>query len=130
MGYLEKNFILHRRGADENLIPIDFHIVELDADVSMIPLTRGEILDNQIKFKEAKEKGIPSNTIWEEIISAHLVIPKMTISELHGMANIRKKEQVEGKPVEKIFDVLDLFIDALYKVSGIEMDTKEDIKKN
>ncbi len=154
MGYLETNFILHRRGADGNLLPIDFTIEKLKMDISITPLTRGEILDNQVKFKNAKDKGIPSNTVWEEIISNHLIITKMSIKELHDLGMIKYKEEVEvekeieeevdingkkemqkkiikeKKMVEKILDPIDLFIDAMYKVSGIDMDNNADIKKN
>jgi len=44
MGYLEKNFILHRRGEDEKLLPVDYFIKELNANVSALPITRGQYL--------------------------------------------------------------------------------------
>jgi hypothetical protein len=113
MGYLEKNFILHERGTDEQLLPIDYPVPELGGKlVSIIPMTRGELLEMGVKRKEAiaklaeeqkdKESGktIEGATkrmqnrdeTWEDFVLRHVSIPKLTKEELKDAKLITVEE--------------------------------------
>lgn len=55
MGYLEKEFILHKRGEDGNLLSVDYFIKEFNAEVSVLPVTRGESIELGMKTIEREK---------------------------------------------------------------------------
>lgn len=125
MGYLEKNFLLHKRGENGNLLPIDSFIEVFKTNVSMIPLARGEVLDITQELKKAVAEKKPTKTIWEDVILKHMVEPKFTEKELSELKLV-KVDNV-------MIDAIDIFVDALYAISGISVNTKdeeENLKKN
>ena len=122
MGYLEKNFILHERDAKGDILPIDYPLKESgiigfeDKSIKMIPLVRGDIIT----------MGNSKDFAWEEVISEHLVEPKMTAEELKNTKILRTKEG-------KLVTIIDLFLTILYEISGVKKtvkQTEDEIKKN
>jgi len=122
MGYLEKNFILHKRDTEGKILPIDYPLKETgiigfeDKSIKMIPLTRGDILT----------MGSKEDFAWEDVISEHLVEPKMTAEELRSTKILHTKEG-------KLVTIIDLFLTILYEISGVPKSvkqTEEEIKKN
>ena len=125
MSYLEKNFIIHSRGEDGKLLPIDYYVKELKADIQFIPLTRGAVLDIGVKLKQEIDKGEKSDVtgMWQEIICKQLVKPKLTVDELkNGLKPIINND--------KSIDILDVFVNALYEISGVNFAKGSDEKKN
>lgn len=124
MGYLEKNFILHRRGEDKKLLPIDYFIKELNANVSIIPITRGGYSSFTSKLTHAadeKERVL----LWDTLISKHFLIPKLSIEDIKSMKMIWVKSEDGMISV----DSKNLFVDAIFKVSGIEFQIEKKLKK-
>jgi len=122
MGYLEKNFILHERNTEGKLLPIDYPLKETrvigfeDKSIKMFPLVRGDILD----------MGSKEDFAWEEVISEHLVEPKMTAEELRNTKILHTKEG-------KLVTIIDLFLTILYEISGVPKSvkqTEDELKKN
>ena len=156
MGYLEKEFILHRRGGDGELLPIDYFIKELNASVNVIPVTRGEFFElgnsaisrEQLKnsLLEKIKKGvdvIKKAELSEEIdkinkerekdtetfVINHINIPKFTLGELSDAKTIKVKDK-NGEYENK--NIIGIFMNAIHAVSGVEIDVEkeeEEIKK-
>lgn len=125
MGYLEKNFLLHKRGENGQLLPIDSFIEAFKTNVSMIPLSRGEVLDITEKLNKTIANKGNTKIIWEDVILKHMVEPKFTKEEI--------KELKLVKVNNIMVDAIDIFVDALYAISGISVNTKkeeEKLKKN
>jgi hypothetical protein len=126
MGYLEKKFILHERGAQGQLLPVDYDCEILGGTISIVPATRGEILET---IQKARSMGIDDNkhrAVWEEFVIQHLEIPKLTKEDFLNMKLIPKPEDPK-----KHIDIIDVLMDAINAVSGIDTPEKgeEELKK-
>lgn len=121
MAWLEKNFILHERDENKKLLPIEYPIPELGGKkVLILPVSRGEILRT---FSDLKLEKIGNRETWEDFAIKHILKPKFTKEDFNNMKIIRYKN--------RYVDLLDLLIDAIYVVSGIEVsgDKEESVKK-
>ena len=145
MGWLEKNFILHERNEKGELLPIDYPVPELGGKmVRIIPMTRGELQSMAALRKEAFEqlgkeqedkeagKTIEGATkrleerdeTWEEFVLRHIIKPKYTKEELKDGKMIKWEDEYR--------DIIMVFLDAIYAVSGIPSlkDAEDEVKKN
>jgi len=136
--FLTKNFLTHNRGADGNLIPIEYTIPEFNKLVSIIPTTRGEMLDlsvnikkaNLLTLKETKEENVSEDhaqMVWETFIIEHIENPKLDSETFKDTKLLRTKNKLGEVIHKKITDVL---LDAIYEASGIELEAEEELKKN
>lgn len=139
MGYLEKNFILHRRGEEGNLLPVDSFIEEFNSTIAMTPMSRGEFLDVKQEALNCGEELDKKRLLWENLIVKHSVNPKFTLEEVQSMKMVIKKfivkdQDKKGKETEKTLklpmDPFDIFVENLYKISGADADPEKDLKKN
>ena len=133
MGYLEKNFLLHKRNEKGELLPLDYDIKEFEqfgnSKVSIIPATRGELLDIVAKIRVVRNKidvdvdGLITEE-WEKFVINHFAEPKFTKEELRDA----KRVKYNGKTL----DLIDILTEAIFAISGTEStDTsEEELKKN
>ncbi|MCD6572128.1 MAG: hypothetical protein J7K62_02530 [Thermoplasmata archaeon] len=127
MGYLEKKFILHERDENGNLLPIDYECKELGGKLSIIPATRGELLRILAELRaipDDDKKPDAQRNVWEDFVIRHIAKPELTKEDLSNV----KLMTIDGR----YKDIVDLLVDVIHKVSGIEVVTKgeEEVKKN
>ena len=75
MSYLSKDVFIHRRDENDNLLPIDVPIPELDGDVKIIPMPKGKI--NKV-WSELKKDGVTTIEQDIKIIKEHVIEPKFS----------------------------------------------------
>lgn len=144
MGWLEKNFILHERNEKGELIPIEYPVPELGGQkILIMPMTRGElndfassrrtILNEMVEEQKDKEIGKTlegatkrlqeRDKAWDEFVLKHILKPQFTMEELRDAKIIQCDGQYK--------DIIMIFLDAIYAVSGIESIDKaeSEIKK-
>lgn len=141
MGYLEKEFLLHQRNDSGKLISIDYPIPELDKKLVLIrPAIRGEILELLNKVRVHTKENKDTRYLWEQFVIDHLEKPKLTAEELTESkqilipvkgANGNTIKEADGTTQYKNKDIVDIFVDAIYAVSGIKTgkEAEEELKK-
>ncbi len=149
MGWLEKELVLHTRNGEGDLIAIPYPIPELkNQKVLIIPLSRGELLELFATIRNIKEsvstekgdKGISKKEsdkqikeLWEDFVIKHIEKPKFKREDFKYMKLPPgpKFDKEKKKVVQKHVDMIDIFIDAIYAVSGIDKpeQIEEKIKK-
>jgi len=134
MGYLEKNFLLHERGEDKKVLPIDRDIEGLGT-VRFIPFARGEFLTVSAEVGKLQRENKTALHLWDKFVLDHMDEPKLTVEDLKHTKPIYRPLKEGKKKVMGYQDlVMEILLPALKEVSGMKLKTleeeEEEIKKS